>query len=172
MAIRSNHYDLAFEEYLRKDRVPYVVVDEKRRSLLKHESLKSMDFIVYSAARENLLVDVKGRRFPSGNSRSGRKWENWATQDDLRSLKTWETIFGHGFRAILVFAYEVVDPRFVSLFEEAFEFRQRIYSFFGVGLGDYAQRMKVRSASWETVSISSRAFRELRQPIRRFLDVT
>jgi hypothetical protein len=34
MANRDNHYEAAFEEYLRSKQVPYVAVDEARRSLL------------------------------------------------------------------------------------------------------------------------------------------
>lgn len=60
MAIRSNHYDAAFEEFLRARCVPYVAVDEKRRALLADSSIKSFDFIV-EADGPNLLVDVKGR---------------------------------------------------------------------------------------------------------------
>ena len=67
MANRDNHYEVAFEEYLRSRGTPYVAVDEARRSLLADgESLKSLDFIV-SASELTWLVDVKGRRFPSGD---------------------------------------------------------------------------------------------------------
>jgi len=34
MAKRSNHYEAAFEEYLRQRQIPYVAVDEKKRALL------------------------------------------------------------------------------------------------------------------------------------------
>ena len=43
---RTNHYDAAFEAYLRHVGVPFVVVDEARRARLNLVSLKSMDFIV------------------------------------------------------------------------------------------------------------------------------
>ena len=59
MAQRSNHYEAAFEEYLRQTRIPHVAVDERRRSLLQDVSLKSLDYIVYSRRPRNLLVDVK-----------------------------------------------------------------------------------------------------------------
>ncbi len=99
MAIRSNHYDVAFEEFLRSRRAAHVVVDEQRRALLSDATLKSMDFIVYSENSANLLVDVKGRRFPSGGEGGNHKWENWATADDLDSLSRWEGVFGDGFRS-------------------------------------------------------------------------
>jgi hypothetical protein len=46
MANRDNHYEAAFEAYLRVRGVPYVAVDEARRSLMADgESIKSLDFI-------------------------------------------------------------------------------------------------------------------------------
>ncbi len=68
MANRDNHYEAAFEEFLRARGVPYVAVDEARRSLLADgRSIKSLDFIVASPGGTSWLVDVKGRRFPSGD---------------------------------------------------------------------------------------------------------
>jgi len=169
MAIRTNHYDLAFEEYLRFTKTPYVVVDEKRRALLKLASLKSMDFIVHSRRGHNLLVDVKGRRFPSGGLSNPHRWENWATEDDIQSLLEWQNVFGDGFRALLVFAYHIVEAGRAAEFPSVFEFRERRYAFFGVWVDNYRSRMKTRSTSWETVSLPSSDFRELRFPIAEFL---
>ena len=45
---RDNHYEAAFEEYLRSRRTAYIAVDEARRSLVANGSLKSLDFIVSS----------------------------------------------------------------------------------------------------------------------------
>ena len=169
MALRNNHYDVAFEEFLRGERTPYVAVDEQRRALLRDSSLKSMDFIVYSPRRPNLLVDVKGRQFPSGGESGGHKWENWATEDDLQSLLAWEQVFGAGFRALLVFAYHVLDAGRASEVGTTFECRRRVYSFFGVWAADYRAAMRTRSPSWETVSLPTREYRRLCAPIREFL---
>ncbi|MGE3315135.1 MAG: HYExAFE family protein [Planctomycetaceae bacterium] len=169
MAIRSNHYDVAFEEFLRQGRTPYVAVDEQRRALLRDASLKSMDFIVYSQQRPNLLVDVKGRQFPTGGESGGHCWENWATEDDLTSLMQWEQVFGPGFRSILVFAYHILDERRASELGPHFEFRDRRYSFFGVWAEEYRKVMRTRSTSWETVSLPVREFRQLCSPIHEFL---
>ncbi|MBT4865543.1 MAG: HYExAFE family protein [Planctomycetaceae bacterium] len=169
MAKRTNHYDVAFEEYLRNVRTPYVAVDETRRALLSQASLKSMDFIVYSARQRNLLVDVKGRRFPSGGESQNHKWENWATGDDLDSLLQWEDVFGGDFRAVLVFAYDVVNPHWLDQFDACFEFRNRTYAFYGVWLSDYREKQRQRSASWETVCLPSAEFRRLKKPIAEFL---
>lgn len=169
MALRHNHYDAAFEAYLRDQRIPHVVVDEQRRSLLQSASLKSMDFIVHSPAGKNLLVDVKGRRFPSGGEKGAHTWENWATEDDLASLQHWQVVFGSSFRAVLVFAYDIVQPRFLPRFESTFAFRDRHYAFYGVWVDEYEASKRTRSASWLTVSLSTAEFRRLRRPIAEFL---
>ena len=58
---RGNHYETAFEAYLRDRRLGYVAVDESRRSSLDDEPVKSIDFIVYGPGGSRLLIDVKGR---------------------------------------------------------------------------------------------------------------
>ncbi|MEN6495460.1 MAG: HYExAFE family protein, partial [Thermoguttaceae bacterium] len=66
MANRDNHYEAAFEAYLRSRGLPYVAVDEAKRSVLGDgESIKNLDFIVSTPGTATWLVDVKGRRFPS-----------------------------------------------------------------------------------------------------------
>jgi hypothetical protein len=169
MAIRSNHYDAAFEAYLRTARIPYVAVDESRRALLAEASLKSLDFIVYAEKRANLLVDVKGRRFPTTGPGGGHCWENWATRDDLVSMLQWEQVFGGGFRSVLVFAYDVVADRWRDRHEDLFAFRDREYAFYGVWADDFAALMVRRSAQWETVSLPAAEFRRLRRPLAEFL---
>ncbi len=169
MALRGNHYDAAFEAFLRTRRTPYVAVDEQRLALLEQQSLKSMDFIVYSRKTANLLVDVKGRRFPSGDPESGHRWENWATAEDVPALLKWQDVFGSDFRALLVFAYHVVSDGERDKFADLFSFRDRVYSFYGVWVEEYRQAMQTRSESWQTVSVPSGAFRELRSPIGEFL---
>ena len=64
MANRKVIYEACFEDYLRTAGVPYVAVDEAKKALFAGVRLKSFDFVVYSASGANLLVDVKGRRFP------------------------------------------------------------------------------------------------------------
>ncbi len=187
MAKRYNHYDAAFEAYLRRAGVPFVVVDEARRARLNQVSLKSMDFIVTAPGNRNLLVDVKGRRFPSGcgpeRARAGHKWENWATKDDLDSLCRWQEVFGDGFRSMLVFAYDLLDAQAADDLAAdvgigsgaegagagAFFHRGRVYAFFGVWADEYQTAMHARSQSWETVSVPSREYRDLRIPVAELL---
>lgn len=76
----TDHYERAFEGYLRSRRIPYVAVDEARKALLPHDhslkvsfgdaapgtsptahTLKSFDYVLYGPGC-NLLVEVKGRK--------------------------------------------------------------------------------------------------------------
>jgi len=169
MALRSNHYDAAFEAFLRTERRPYVAVDEARRALTADASLKSLDFIVYSAQGRNLLVDVKGRKFPTGADGAGGRWENWAAEEDLDSMLRWQKLFGGDFRAALVFAYDIAEPRWHEQHPHRWEFRRRTYAFYAVWADEYAGAMRGRSRAWETVTVPRREFHELRRPIAEVL---
>lgn len=170
MAIRANHYEAAFEEYLRQRRIPYVAVDEQRRTLLEEASLKSMDFIVYSRNPVNLLVDIKGRRFPT--VAGGRKWESWTAAEDVPALQRWQEVFGTGFRGLVVFAYDLLEERHHADFPERFEFRGRTYVFYGVWADDYQAVLQTRSASWQTVFVPGEAFQKIRFPMQSVLTLS
>ncbi|TWT91087.1 hypothetical protein Mal64_14860 [Pseudobythopirellula maris] len=175
MAKRHNHYEAAFEEYLREERIPYVAVDEKRRALRSGGSLKSLDFIVspetppayeYSpmGGGERWLVDVKGRRFPSGLS-SPQYWRNWSTRDELDSLAHWAERFGPGFTAMLVFAFHLTADRSPVAPEKIFYWRGEAYAFVGVRLSDYRRAARPLSARWRTVTTGVKQFRRIARPV-------
>lgn len=163
MADRDNHYEAAFEAFLRERRIAYVAVDEARRSLVADGSLKSLDFIVSPGHGLSWLVDVKGRRFPSGDE-SRQYWKNWSTREDLRSLAAWQRHFGAGFTAVLVFAYHLVADRSPLPVDELFEFRGARYGFVAVRLADYVPHARPLSASWDTVTMPIPAFRRTARP--------
>lgn len=165
MADRSVHYEAAFEDYLRAHGVPYVSVDEAKKALFARSTLKSFDFVVYSKAGPNLLVDVKGRQCSTNSSRRSR--QTWATQEDVDDLAQWEVVFGDGFRAMFNFVYWIDPP--IAPEPGMHLFRDRWYWMFGVDLTEYRQRMKVRSAKWKTVSVAAQDFRELARPIDGWL---
>jgi len=170
MANRDNHYEAAFEEYLRVRGVPYVAVDEARRSLMADgESIKSLDFIVSSCGPAVWLVDVKGRRFPSGDDESRQYWKNWSTRDDLTSLAQWESLFGENFRGLFVFAYHIVGDRAPLPAEQLFEHRGELYAFVAVRLADYAAGCHQISPRWDTVAMPTSQFRQLARPMEEFL---
>ena len=164
MANRDNHYEAAFEEFLRSRGVPYVAVDEAKRSLLSDgASIKSLDFIVSVARDRHWLVDVKGRRFPSGDVQK-QYWKNWSTRDDLRSLAHWEELFGPSFRGLFVFAYDVLGDR-APLPAESFECRGGLYGFIAVRLADYAAHAQPISPRWDTLAMPADDFRRLARPL-------
>src|SRR5438477_12867988 len=123
MANHNDHYDAAFEAYLRHKGVPYVAVNEAKKALFANAKLKSFDFVVYSKTGPNLLVDVKGRSCRNRAARSG--FETWTTERDVADLLQWEQVFGDGFKAVLTFVYWIDPP----LTPEAgmYEFRDRWY---------------------------------------------
>jgi len=169
MANRDNHYEAAFEAYLRGRGVPYVAVDETKRSLLANgESIKSLDFIVSSACGVKWLVDVKGRRFPSGDEQK-QYWKNWSTQDDLESLASWERLFGADFRGLFVFAYDIRGDRAPLPEEQLFEYRDALYGFVGVELRHYAAYARRISPRWGTLAMSATDFCRLARPMDGFL---
>jgi len=164
---RDNHYETAFEEFLRQRKVAYVAVDESRRSLLPEASLKSLDFIVSTASGSTWLVDVKGRRFPSGEQK--QYWKNWSTRDDLVSLSRWEKVFGDRFEGLFVFAYNIHGDRSPLPVEQLFEFRGGLYGFVAIRLGHYAAHARQISPRWDTVAMPVEQFRQLAQPLETLL---
>jgi hypothetical protein len=167
------HYEAAFESYLQAKGWPYVLVDEAKKAVFANVSIKSFDFLVYSSARQNLLVDIKGRKFPDAGrglaAQSSRAWENWVTREDVESLREWENIFGEDFRAVLVFAYWLQGQPERSPFEDVHFFRQRYYAFAAVGVTEYAAAIRPRSAKWQTVAMAPGAFSRMARDVASLL---
>jgi hypothetical protein len=168
---RSNHYEGAFEAYLRGRRLGYVAVDEAHRSSLDDEPVKSLDFVVYGANGSKLLIDVKGRRFPGGpKDRPRRVWETWSTREDIDGLDRWAERFGDGFVGLLVFVYRIQPTVLLPLgTPDLWVWRDRFYLMRAVPVEDYRRRMKVRSPKWGTVMLPSAAFQDLVRPFRDFV---
>lgn len=179
MAQRRHHYERAFENYLRARRVPYIAVDEAKKTLLPDGAslrltsggddeglaLKSFDFVIYGE-RQNFLVDVKGRRVPANAAINGRgRLESWVTQDDVDSMRRWERLFGEGFQGAFLFIYWCVGQPPDALFQEIFEDRGRWYAIRAVRSAAYQEHMRVRSPRWRTVHLSTPDFERLSQPL-------
>lgn len=165
MVLRRNHYDAAFENYLRAAKIPYVAVDEQRRALAQDTSIKSLDFIVYSQSGPNLLVDVKGRTEIFPDQKQKRRWENWATMEDILGLQQWQKLFGEGFISSLVFAYQLPPNSMSNNLEKLFSYKGNLYAFYLVKIDEYRLKMKSRSQSWQTVFLHQQDFHEIRQPV-------
>ena len=190
MAQRQHHYERAFESYVRTRRMPYVAVDEARKSLLPdgeglhteapdhsdhRRSIKNFDFILYADQR-NLLVEIKGRKVMRSSRAAapaprGGRLENWVTAGDVESLGAWESLFGEGFVGAFVFVYWCDEQPPDGLFQEVFAFEGRWYALRAVSVADYARCMKRRSERWQTVDLPRRDFERVSQPFSRsYLD--
>lgn len=164
MADRSNHYEAAFEGFVRSLRIPCVAVDEAKRALSGPIALKSPDFLLYPRAGFNLVVEVKGKKAKDGRGR--RPWENWVTLDDLDGLAQWQGLFGPGFRALIAFAYAEAPPTFgLPAGDGAFSFRDRLYRFWAVELDDYVAHLRSRGPAWKAVAMARREFRRRVRPL-------
>ncbi|MCA9257576.1 MAG: HYExAFE family protein, partial [Planctomycetales bacterium] len=168
MAKRDNHYEAAFEEFLRQRCIPYVAVDEQRRSCVAGGTIKNVDFIVSPAGGVTLLVDVKGRRFPSG-SKHKQYWKNWATWDDLESLSRWQRQLGEGSLALLAFTYQIVGDQAPLPQDRLFPFRDQWYAFLGVRAADYVRFARPLSRRWNTIALAAPRFREAAFPLEELL---
>jgi hypothetical protein len=187
MARRHLHYERAFEGFLRARRIPYVAVDEARKSLVPgvmgaaggDGALKSFDFVIYGidscapglGLTGNLLVDVKGRRIPPSRSRRATsallpgRMDSWVTLEDVESLAQWERLFGEGFRAVFLFVYACDAQPPDALFQEVFEDRGTWYALRAVTLSAYRAAMRTRSPKWRTVDIPRRIFEQISTPL-------
>ena len=182
MAQRRHHYEHAFERYLRDSRIPYIAVDEAKKSLLPPGSslsttsadgdgsamkLKNFDFVVYGSGT-NLLVEIKGRRLPAIRLKDGTpakpRMESWVTMDDIEALSRWRTLFGPEFEPIFVFVYWCDDVPPDGLFVETVSHRGRWYTLRAISLDAYMGAMKVRSPRWGTMNLSTSDFEALSRP--------
>jgi hypothetical protein len=167
---RDNHYEAAFDWWLRSRGAAVVPVVESRRSWLDESEVKSPDFIVLGSG-QRLVVDVKGRQFPSLSAGKPRRtWQNWSTAGDVDGLARWSGRLGDDFRGILAFVYHVLPS--VELPEgtpDLFRFNHRLYLARGVCVEDYRLHMKSRSPRWSTVDLATDDFRRLVRPFTSFL---
>lgn len=191
MAQRSVHYEAAFERYLRARKIPYIAVDEAKKTLFPHgvfghaarKGVESQGAGVVGESRgekgeggrealksfdfviygegANLLIEIKGRR--AGASMSARL-ENWVTHEDVQSLLRWERLFGDGFEACFIFVYWFESQPADALFEELLESEGMWYGLRAVPVRDYAKVMRTRSQRWGTCDIPRADFDAISVP--------
>jgi len=166
----DNHYEVAFEAYLRDRGVATLPVVEARRSYLDADSVKSPDFVIVSQTDARLVVDVKGRKFGGTAENPRRIWQNWCERDDVASLERWSAHFGPGFRGVLAFVYLVAPEIALAPFTpDLFVHREARYLLRGVEVGDYRATMRRRSPRWSTVHLATSDFRHIVKPFSWFL---
>jgi hypothetical protein len=171
MALRWNHYEVAFEGYVRSLGVPCVAVDEAKRAVGGTEGVKNPDFLLYPRMARNLVVEVKGKQ--GKDARGRRPWENWVTTDDLDGLSRWQALFGPGFRAVLVFAYAEPCSTFpLPGGAGAYEHRGRQYRFWAIAQDDYVEHLRSRGPAWKAVAMARAEFRRRVRPLCEWLPMS
>jgi hypothetical protein len=165
-----NHYEVAFEAFLRERRIPFLAVEERHRNQLEDgTTLKNLDFVISRPTGTSWLIDVKGRKFPGGKQ-GGGYWKHWSTRDDLLGIRQWESIFGSRFSGLFVFAYQICGNKSPLPPERLFEFRNRLYGFVGISLKDYLSEIRLLSPRWHTFSMPTNKFRSLAKPFEDFME--
>jgi len=168
----DNHYEVAFEAYLRQRGAATLPIVEARRSYLDSDSVKSPDFLVVAADEARLVVDVKGRKFGGTTDKPRRIWQNWCLRDDVKSLESWTDHFGPGFRGILAFVYHLEpDIHLAPFTPDVFLFRGARYLVRGAEVSEYRMAMRTRSPRWATVHLATADFRAIIKPFSHFLSI-
>lgn len=165
MARRHNHYEAAFEDYVRSRGWPYLPVDEQKKAIFAGARIKSFDFLVHLPGGRAWLVDIKGRKFPYDVSGGKRYWENWVTREDLDGLTKWQEAFGAQFETGLVFVYWLTNPDEREPAADIHVYRNTYYAFLWVRVEDYLSHARQRSPKWDTVSVPRRTFQRIVQPV-------
>lgn len=168
---RDNHYEAAFEAFLRGRGVAVMPVVEARRSYLDDAEVKSPDFLVIGPDDARLVVDVKGRKFPGTSSGKPRLvWECWCEADDLDGLTRWAARLGPGYRGVLAFVYHLAPGYDLPPdTPDVFTHDGRNYLARAVDVGDYAELARRRSPRWKTVDLSAADYRRVVRPFTDFL---
>lgn len=150
---------------MRERRIPFLAVEERRRTLLEDGvTVKSLDFVVSRSDGPGWLIDVKGRKFPGGGY-----WKHWSTRDDLVGIRRWENLFGDRFAGLFVFAYQICGTKSPLPPERLFEHGKRLYGFVGISLEDYMSEVRLLSPRWQTFSMPVDRFRALARPFEDFV---
>ncbi len=156
----GNHYEKAFEGWLKDNGVQYLAVDQQKRAAFSKSKIKSFDFLFYTPGRRAYIAEVKGRKFISKKFTAFGSLPNWVTVDDIRGLENWIDIFGRKYRGLFVFVYNLENIDVDADGREIFEYRDKRYVFMAVTLDDYKKGQTVRSKKWNTVHLSAEYFKK------------
>ncbi len=155
----SNHYELAFENWLKDNHIRFTRIDETKRARLGKATFKSFDYFVYAGTHNIIIADVKGRKFKGTSFEKLTSLQCWVTETDITDIEFWQEIFGDDHHAVFVFAYDIenVDVDFDG--RDVYDYDGKKYLFFCAELDKYKKNLKVRSPKWKTVTLSADNFR-------------
>jgi len=156
----QNHYERAFENWLRDNRIEYVRADEHVRHEVGDGTVKGFDFLLWPASGPKVIAEVKGRAFKGTSFARLAGLECWVTADDIDGLAKWREVLGPDYRAIFVFVYrsENIDVDFDG--REALESDGNRYVFFAIELDEYCRHMRGRSPKCQTVTLRAEVVRQ------------
>ena len=162
-----NAYEWAIEEYLGYRRQRFWRVKDLSQALLAAGPTKNFDYLVEVGDDRHVLLEVKGRRYPT---RHGAQWENWITGKDLAALEAWTKLYKTLPLGLLVFVYRVMeedvqpDRSWTPITLEPYRFGAVACS-----LSAYAGACRRRSPKWDTWSVKPREFVRLVRPLADYL---
>ena len=165
---RKNHYETAFEHFLRQRQILYFSNRQEYRPFKSGRSLKNFDFLVSAPDGTHWIIDVKGRCFPGGKKQK-RYWKNWTTRDDLAGLLQWESLLGNNYRSLLLFAYQICGIRTPVPPQYLYRRHGVYYAFLGVDLHTYIAWSRLISPQWQTYEMPAAIFRKHAIPIHELL---
>ena len=167
--LSSNHYERAFENWLRDNCIGYVRADEHKKSERVGGPVKSFDFLLYPPNQPRIIAEVKGRKFKGTSFEKLTGFECWVTREDIEGLTSWQKNFGPDYIAVFVFAYRIenVDVDFDG--RAVYDFDRNKYMFFAAKLDDYRKYMKRRSPKWQTLTLPAEKFRKCARQLQEIL---
>jgi len=166
---KSEHYERAFEDFLRRRQLPYIVVNQLRRPVVARRRIKNFDFIVRARSGQHYMIDIKGRQFPQKRGQQAALWENWITAKDVEGLALWQGYFGYGFTGLIAVTYCVKDRQYLRLFRDLHRFKGRTYGLVAMLFDDYRAHCRMRSPRWGAYYIPGKTFSQLARPVSTFL---
>lgn len=176
------HYERALENYFRSKGILCIAVNEAKRPVYGKTKLKNFDFLVLSN-KKNLLVDVKGKKFPYVNSnKTLRFWENWVSDGDIKYMLKWKShISLTKVTSIFCFAYWLNHASALGEIKKLknfkgldkrnyhFKFGKREYAFLAIKVEVYNVLKKHRSRKLKSFYISRNIFKQKVYPISKYL---
>jgi hypothetical protein len=157
--VAGNHYERAFESWLRDNGIQYLVVDQQKRAAFSKRKIKSFDFLFYAPDLGAYLAEIKGRKFTGETFTAFGSLPNWVTVDDIRGLERWIKIFGKRYQGLFIFVYNLENIDVDTDGREIFEFDHKRYVFIAVKLSDYRRGRTIRSKKWKTVHLSAEFYK-------------